>query len=167
MRGGSAFFPGYKSADSPPEQTEEQKPAPPSPKASPLKDAPQPEHVSKTPISGPENQKTQSGEDASTLARKQESLQASKQASTLALPPDLIEAVRRTVKNPGKEEVLYVRISKEEKDKLSDVSYTYKRQGIKTSDNEIVRVALNALLEEYKINREKSVLALILESLHA
>jgi len=85
----------------------------------------------------------------------------------LALPPDLLEAVRKTVKNPGKEEVLYVRLSKEEKDKLSDVSYTYKRQGIKTSDNELVRIALNALLEEYKINGEKSVLALILESLHA
>ena len=85
----------------------------------------------------------------------------------LALPPDLIETVRKTVKNPGKEEVLYVRLSKEEKDKLADVSYTYKRQGIKTSDNELVRIALNALLEEYKINGAKSVLALILESLHA
>jgi len=174
LRGGSAFFPGYKSSDSSTEQVEEQKPTTPSP----VRTAPQPEHASKTSVPTPEKPLTphvqeaekhhaQSSEDASMLARKQDSLHASKIASMLALPPDLLEAVRKTVKNPGKEEVLYVRLSKEEKDKLSDVSYTYKRQGIKTSDNELVRIALNALLEEYKINGEKSVLALILESLHA
>jgi hypothetical protein len=178
LRGGSAFFPGYKGADSPTEQAEKQKPAAPTPTASPVRTAAQPKPANKTSFPAPEKpvtphiqrvekQKSRISEDASTLARKQDSLQASKLASTLALTPDLIESVRKTVKNPGKEEVLYVRISKEEKDSLSDVSYTYKRQGIKTSDNELVRIALNALLEEYKINGEKSVLALILESLHA
>jgi hypothetical protein len=165
LRGGSAFFPGYKSPDSPTEQAEQQKPGNPTPTASPVRTAP--EKPTTPHFQEAEKQKTQSSEDASTLARKQDSLQASKLASMLALPPDLLESVRKTVKNPGKEEVLYVRLSKEEKDKLADVSYTYKRQGIKTSDNELVRIALNALLEDYKINGVKSVLALILESLHA
>lgn len=165
LRGSSAFFPGYKSQDSPTEQAEEQKPDAPTITASPVRTAP--EKPATPGFQGAEKQKTQRSEDASTLARKQDSLQASKIASMLAFPPELIEAVRKTVKNPGKEEVLYVRISKEEKDKLSDVSYTYKRQGIRTSDNELVRVALNVLLEDYKINGAKSVLALILESLHA
>ena len=60
----------------------------------------------------------------------------SKHANMLSLPPDILETIRKIVKNPGKEEVLYVRLSKEEKDKLADISYTYKRQGIRTSDNE-------------------------------
>ena len=103
-----------------------------------MRTAAQPKHTSITDVpasekpvthfQGAEKQKKQRSEDASTLARKQDSLQASNQASMLALLPELLEAVRKIVKNPGKEEVLYVRLSKEEKDKLADVSYTYKRQ---------------------------------------
>ena len=85
----------------------------------------------------------------------------------LALSPETIEAIRKVVKNPGKEDVLYVRLTKEEKDKLADISYTYKRQGIRTSDNEVVRVAINALLADYQTNGENSLLAIILASLHA
>jgi hypothetical protein len=98
---------------------------------------------------------------------QQSSNLASKHASTLALSSEALELIRKIVKNPGKEDVLYIRLSQEEKDKLGDISYTYKRQGIKTSDNEIVRIALNALLEEYKINGENSILAKIIASLHA
>jgi len=82
----------------------------------------------------------------------------SKQASTLSLSKDFLESIRKVVKNPGKEEVIYVRLTKEEKDSLADISYTYKRQGIRTSDNEVVRVAINALLEDYKINDPVAVL---------
>jgi hypothetical protein len=88
-------------------------------------------------------------------------------ASTLSLSAESIESIRKIVKNPGKEEVLYVRLSKEEKDKLADVSYTYKRQGIRTSDNELVRVAINTLIEDYKANGERSLLAIIISSLHS
>ena len=104
---------------------------------------------------------------ASMLASKQDSLQASNHASILALPTETLESIRKTVKNPGKEDVLYVRLTKGEKDKLADVIYTYKRQGVRTSDTEVVRVAINALLEDYKNNGEKSLLAIILASLHA
>ena len=98
---------------------------------------------------------------------KHSSYLASKHASTLALSTEMIEFIRKIVKNPGKEDVLYVRLTKDEKDKLADVSYTYKRQGMKTSDNEVVRIAINALLEDYKANGEGSLLATILASLHA
>ena len=100
-------------------------------------------------------------------ASKQDSLQASNHANMLSLSADALETIRKIVKNPGKEDVLYVRLTKEEKDKLADVSYTYKRQGIRTSDNEVVRVAINALLENYKTNGENSLLALVIASLHA
>jgi hypothetical protein len=101
------------------------------------------------------------------LASKQDSLQASNHANTLSLSTGALETIRKIVKNPGKEDVLYVRLTKEEKDKLADVSYTYKRQGIRTSDNEVVRVAINALLEDYKTNGENSLLSLVIASLHA
>ena len=101
------------------------------------------------------------------LASKQDSLQASNHANILSLSTDALETIRKIVKKPGKEDVLYVRLTKEEKDKLADVSYTYKRQGIRTSDNEVVRVAINALLEDYKTNGENSLLALVMASLHA
>jgi hypothetical protein len=112
--------------------------------------------------------------DASTLASNHASKQASKlesklasnNASTLVFSTESIESIRKIVRNPGKEEVLYVRLSKEEKDRLADISYTYKRQGIRTSDNELVRVAINALLEDYKTNGAKSVLATLIASLH-
>ena len=92
---------------------------------------------------------------------------ASNHASTLALSTETLESIRKIVKNPGKEDVLYVRLTKGEKDKLADVIYTYKRQGVRTSDTEVVRVAINTLLEDYKSNGEKSLLAIILASLHA
>jgi hypothetical protein len=104
---------------------------------------------------------------AKTIASQQDSLQASNHASMLALSPEALEAIRKVVKNPGKADVLYVRVSKEEKDALEDLKYTYKRQGIKTSDNEVARVAINALLEDYKLNGANSLLAKMLESLHA
>jgi hypothetical protein len=104
---------------------------------------------------------------ASKLARNQDSLKASNHASVLALSTETLESIRKTVKNPGKEDVLYVRLTKGEKDKLADVIYTYKRQGVRTSDTEVVRVAINTLLEDYKSNGEKSLLAIILASLHA
>jgi hypothetical protein len=103
----------------------------------------------------------------SKLASNQDSLQASNHASTLALSTETLESIRKIVKNPGKEDVLYVRLTKGEKDKLADVIYTYKRQGVRTSDTEVVRVAINTLLEDYKSNGEKSLLAIILASLHA
>jgi len=104
---------------------------------------------------------------ASIQASKLDSSKASNQASMIAFSSDALETTRRVAKNPGKEEVIYVRLSKEEKDSLADISYRYKRQGIRTSDNEVVRVAINALLEDYKTNGANSLLALVISSLHA
>lgn len=120
-----------------------------------------------SPITEQSKQDTINSPVASKLAGKQDRLQASNHASILALSQEALESIRKIVKNPGKEDVLYVRLSKEEKDKLADVNYTYKRQGIRTSDNEVVRVAINALLEDYKINGVNSLLAILLASLHA
>ncbi len=98
------------------------------------------------------------------LSNKQESLQASYHASTLA-PEELIEETRKILKLLGRE-VIYVRSTQEEKDQIGDIVYTLRRQGIKTSDNEICRIAINVVLAEYKTNGEQSVLAKVLKALH-
>src|SRR5216683_1891834 len=92
------------------------------------------------------------------------STNASKRASIMASEEDL-EYVRKILKRLGKE-VLYVRLTPEEKSEVSDIEYTYERQGIKTSGNEVGRIDLNFLLRDYKINGEQSILAKVLAALH-
>ena len=96
-----------------------------------------------------------------------DSRDTSKHASTIAIKPDIIEIIRKIVKTPAKEEVLYVRVTKEEKDQLGDIEYTYHRQGIDTSANELGRIAVNFLIADYKANGEQSILAKVLTALHA
>jgi hypothetical protein len=82
----------------------------------------------------------------------------------LALDADA-KVIYKTLKLIGKE-VLYVRLTQEEKNQVTDIEYTYQRQGIKTSGNEIGRIALNFLLADYKANGEQSILAKMLTELH-
>jgi len=63
--------------------------------------------------------------------------------------------------------VSFIRLTAEEKGQLADVVYTYKRQGRKTTENEVSRIAVNYLLEDYKANGNTSVLARVLEALQA
>ena len=86
------------------------------------------------PITNQIEQEAANTPQASRLESKPDRLHASNHASMLAISQETLETVRKVVKNPGKEEVLYVRVSKEEKDTLDDITYTYKRQGTKTSD---------------------------------
>jgi hypothetical protein len=95
------------------------------------------------------------------------SINASKLASMQADNPDIIEIIRKIVKSPAKEEVLYVRVTKEEKNQLGDIEYTYDRQDIETSANELGRIAINFLIADYRANGEQSILAKVLTALHA
>ena len=88
---------------------------------------------------------------ASTLARKQNSM---------------IETIRKTVKSLGTK-VSFTRITPEEKARLAGIIYTYKRQGVKTSENEINRIAMNLLIEDFHKNGEESVLAQVIAALNA
>ncbi len=77
-----------------------------------------------------------------------------------------IEAIRKVVKGPGRE-VSFVRLTPEEKAEVVDIVYTYRRQGQKTTENEINRIALNYLLHDYHEHGERSVLAQVLAALSA
>ena len=100
-------------------------------------------------------------------ARPRASQLASEQASTLATVSDeTIDTIRRAVKVAGKE-VSFVRLTAEEKAQLTDIVYTYKRQGKKTTENEINRIAVNYMIADYKANGERSVLARVIAALLA
>ena len=79
--------------------------------------------------------------------------------------PSMVELVRKAVKRVGKEAATY-RFSPEEKQHLADIVYTYGRQGYRTSENEITRIAVNWLLWDYQEQGAQSVLARLLDALH-
>jgi hypothetical protein len=79
---------------------------------------------------------------------------------------DIFEAVRKSVKQIGKEAATH-RFTLDEKNLLADIEYTYKRQGIRTSENEITRIAINYFIEDYRQNGEESLLAKILKHINS
>ncbi len=76
-----------------------------------------------------------------------------------------IERVRKAVKEFGKEAATH-RFTAQEKKEIADLIYTYKSQGLKTSENEIARIAINFLIQDYRQNGEGSVLHKVLAALN-
>lgn len=96
----------------------------------------------------------------------QETMQASNHASMHAeLQESLIELIRKAVKDVGKESATY-RFTPEEKKALLELTFTYKVQGYKTSENELTRIAINFILEDHKQNGRNSILEKVLQALN-
>ena len=79
-------------------------------------------------------------------------------------PEELINTIRRAVKAIGKEEST-IRLTREEKMELKDIEYTFLRRGRPTSGNELYRIALHALLADYREHGEESILTRVIEAL--
>lgn len=79
---------------------------------------------------------------------------------------ETVAAIRKVVRMPGRE-VSFVRLTPEEKAELADVVYTFKRQGRKTTENEVNRIAVNFILQDYRANGEQSILTRVLAALLA
>lgn len=98
---------------------------------------------------------------------KHASTHASKNAST---PDNLIETIRKTVKQIGKETV-FLRLTTQEKRDISAVVYSlneiYSGEIRKTTENQIGRIGLNFLLEDFKERGENSILASVIKALNA
>ena len=77
----------------------------------------------------------------------------------------VFEMVRKAVKELGKEAATH-RFTLEEKRAIADIIYTYKNNGIKTSENEIARISVNFVIEDYRENGENSILHKILKALN-
>jgi hypothetical protein len=76
-----------------------------------------------------------------------------------------IETIRKAVKQIGKEGATH-RFTAEEKRDIADLIYTYKRQGIRTSENEITRIAINFVIQDRNESGEKSILDQVLKVLN-
>jgi len=80
-------------------------------------------------------------------------------------PASTIRAVRKAVRERGNEQSIY-RLTKEEKRALKDLVYNYGVAGTKTSENEIVRIAINHLISDHKQRGDESVLAHVLAAMN-
>jgi hypothetical protein len=77
----------------------------------------------------------------------------------------VIEAVRKAVREYGKEAATH-RFTLEEKKAIADIIYTYRQRGVKTSENELARIAINFLVSDYKVNGENSILHKVVKALN-
>ena len=105
-----------------------------------------------------------------TNAVMKESLHASNNASMHASnqpfnQDTIIEIIRKAVKGVGKDSATY-RFTPEEKKALLELSFSYKMQGYKTSENELIRIAINFILEDHKQNGQNSILRRVLDALN-
>ena len=85
------------------------------------------------------------------------------------MPPDkhddVIEHIRQAVKHTGKEAGTY-RITRAEKKALLEICYSFRLAGIRTSENEITRIALNYLIHDHNNNPKDSILERVIEAIH-
>ena len=79
---------------------------------------------------------------------------------------DILDVVRKAVRQIGKEPATH-RFTLDEKNSLADIEYTYRRQGIRTSENEITRIAINYFIQEYRKHGDSSLLAKVLKRLNS
>ena len=93
----------------------------------------------------------------------------SQSSNHATMPPDnqddVIEYIRQAVKQTGKEAGTY-RITREEKKALLEICYSYRLGGVRTSENEITRIAINYLIHDHKSNSKDSILERVMEAIH-
>lgn len=77
----------------------------------------------------------------------------------------MIESIRSAVKIFGKEQTTH-RLTFEEKKAILDIVYTYRLQQIKTSENEVIRIAANFIVLDYREHGKNSVLERVLKALN-
>lgn len=77
-----------------------------------------------------------------------------------------IEPIRRAVKALGKEAATH-RFTATEKEAIAEIVYACKRQGLRTTENEITRVAVNFIVHDYQANGKDSLLVRVLLALNA
>jgi hypothetical protein len=115
------------------------------------------------------NSEMGSFKSANTSSHPETSKESSQQPGHLdTMPPRYqatwIESIRKTVKEIGKEAATY-RFTQAEKRSLLETVYSFTLKGNKTTENEITRIAVNFILQDFKTNKKESILDRVLESL--
>jgi len=78
----------------------------------------------------------------------------------------MIEAVRKALKVFGKEAATH-RFTLEEKQAIAELIFDFRKRNIRTSENEIARIAINWLVLDYKNNEKNSILHKVLSALNS
>jgi len=130
------------------------------------------------PVTSPATEKSQLGrKEGKAVSQPGSSQRANKPRHQATIVPSnrdttvsrihdtMMETVRRAVREIGKEAATH-RFTPEEKRAVLDIIYSYKGSGIKTSENEVARISINFILEDYKQNGEDSILDQVLRALN-
>jgi hypothetical protein len=97
-------------------------------------------------------------------SRSQDTATPSQRGITVSCSQELIAKFRSVVKQIGKEPTT-CRLTLEEKRVLKAVEFEYSTKDIQTSANEIMRIAINCVIDDLKENGEKSILDTVLRAL--
>ena len=81
------------------------------------------------------------------------------------LEPSLVSRLRAAVKQLGQEGATH-RFTAPEKERLAEIVYHYHCERLRTSENEIVRIAVNWLLHDHAARGEAGILHRVLRALH-
>lgn len=76
-----------------------------------------------------------------------------------------VEVIRKAVKQIGKEAATH-RFTEEEKKAIASIIFTYKNQGVITSENEVTRIAINFVIKDFEKNGENGILAKCIKALN-
>ena len=72
----------------------------------------------------------------------------------------------KSVREVGKEVCTY-RLTQKEKTALVEIIYHYRMRNSRLSENEIARIAINFLIEDFKVDKKDSILSSITEAMKA
>jgi hypothetical protein len=78
----------------------------------------------------------------------------------------VIEEVRKALRKFGKEAATH-RFTLEEKQAIAEIIFKFRQENIRTSENEITRIAINWLIYDYKQTKENSILHQSLRALNS
>ena len=104
-------------------------------------------------------------EPPKNVSQKVDQGKEDKKENKISYPKELINCIRKRVKETGKEATTH-RLSINERKALLEIVYHYKLQGIRTNENEIARIALNFLIQDYKERKQDSLLARVIAALN-
>lgn len=103
--------------------------------------------------------------DGTVIPRHHDTVIPRYHSLTIPANKDVLEAIRAAVRQLGKEAATY-RFTIEEKQALAEIVFDYKNRKMRTSENEISRIAINLLIIDYRTNGVASLLAKILDKLN-
>ena len=113
------------------------------------------QHTMVSTTAPPQQQRRPARHPATTIPRHQAPMAAA-----------TVRRLRQAVRRIGKEAATH-RFTTQEKADLAQIIYEQGRQGVKTCENEIVRIAVNWLIAEHRAREGQSVLAQALKALRA